>query len=988
MPKQRETSSRRPTFSFVDAPQGNNLDALLDSLGSDGKEFELLCKWYLENEPLWKSIFRRVWHWDEWPQRWGRDRGVDLVAETLDGRLFAVQAKNYGAEHSITKSDVDKFLSESNRALISERLLIGSTDQVSSSAFEVMRAQEKPVSTCLRDGLRRSEVDWPRDIQDLSPVTVSPAQPRPHQLAALHDIEAWAGSDEPRGQVVMACGTGKSLIAAWAADGLEAKTVLVLVPTLPLLRQTASVWARHAATKRRFLSVCSDKQRSEVEDLAKDDELGNLRTTDPSTIAEALDSSQPLLAVCTYNSSPAIAKAMEQTDKSFDLAIADEAHRCAGLESSSHKTILDAEAIRADRRLFFTATPTVFGTRDKGRARDQNVKLASMDDHSRFGRVIHHLSFAKATELGLLCPYQVAVIPVSDHEVHQLIAKHRVVTADGDENLDAASLATQIACARAMRRFGCKRIVAFQPSIPHSKRFSVQFLTASNLLDSDDAPSGPVWVEHVDGAGMRPALRARLLERFCADEPAEHRLLSNVKLLMEGVDYPGIDGVAFIDTRRRQASIIQAVGRAVRRSPGKTVGTIVLPIVLRMGESFEAALARSEHRPVVDILGALRSHDPEIARSLDDLRFSYRPDDRPTTGSGRFTIDAPVQVGPEFAKAVGLALTNALGVAPVAGPSKRRTAPEPKVLKPEREPTEDELFEIGLVELSSLGRFDLLPRVPDAAREFPMAAWWLEAKRRWRVGTINEYDKWRIATSVSWLAEDLADEPRMRNELAALSDARLSEQVLAQLRDGGIFAKGPLAPLADDEALLDEMLDPVSDILDAVTHAAMLPSQQLEELIPAMEPLAKVVAEVSCELEPYSWDWGPTRLAVIDGYAGTLRLSDKGSISSERHSASWRRDTEPEAFAAGVRAAREVVPRVERLEPLKFRGDRAAVEFCHERQRDLPPDERLDELGSEIYLLALARGAGHYTAFEQAMDGTLRQRERVRRDFLERRSNR
>jgi hypothetical protein len=41
-----------------------------------------------------------------------------------------------------------------------------------------------------------------------------------------------------------------------------------------------------------------------------------------------------------------------------------------------------------------------------------------------------------------LCPYQVAVIPVSDDEVHQLIAKHRVVTADGDENLDAASLAT------------------------------------------------------------------------------------------------------------------------------------------------------------------------------------------------------------------------------------------------------------------------------------------------------------------------------------------------------------------------------------------------------------------------------------------------------------------------------------------------------------------------------------------------------------------
>ena len=65
------------------------------------------------------------------------------------------------------------------------------------------------------------------------------------------------------------------------------------------------------------------------------------------------------------------------------------------------------------------------------------------------------------------------------------------------------------------------------------------------------------------------------------------------------------------------ASIIQAVGRAVRLAPGKETGTIVLPVVLRKGESFDVALARSEHRSIVDILGALRSHDTDIIKSLD-----------------------------------------------------------------------------------------------------------------------------------------------------------------------------------------------------------------------------------------------------------------------------------------------------------------------------------------------------------------------------------
>ena len=46
-----------------------------------GKQFEYVCKWFLENDPLYKSQFQQVWLWDEWPGRFGPDKGVDLVAE-------------------------------------------------------------------------------------------------------------------------------------------------------------------------------------------------------------------------------------------------------------------------------------------------------------------------------------------------------------------------------------------------------------------------------------------------------------------------------------------------------------------------------------------------------------------------------------------------------------------------------------------------------------------------------------------------------------------------------------------------------------------------------------------------------------------------------------------------------------------------------------------------------------------------------------------
>ena len=420
--------------------------------------------------------------------------------------------------------------------------------------------------------------------------------------------------------------------------------------------------------------------------------------------------------------------------------------------------------IRAERRLFFTATPTVYGRRDKSRAAKKNVKLASMDDHERFGRVVYHLSFAEAIRKELLCPYQVAVIPIDDDEVHELIKRRRIVTADGEHKLEAARLATQIAVGRAMRRFGCKRVVAFHPSIAESKQFSEHFPVAVELLEDDERPETPVWSEHVDGAGMRFARRAQLLEHFEGDGE-EYRLLSNVRLLTEGVDVPGIDGIAFVDTHRGHVSIIQAVGRAVRLAPGKRVGTIVLPVVLRKGESFDAALARSEHRSIVDVLGALRSHDADIIKSLDAMRFSTGPD--PHTGAalpGRFVIDAPQEVGEEFAAAVDVAIASALGVAtarssPALSTGRTAAAAEPKPL------SEQELFEIGIRKIGELGRWQLETRVPDENVDSVPLGWcWREVKRRWGAGQLSELDRKSVADSISWLAPDL--------QLAQRNDAK------------------------------------------------------------------------------------------------------------------------------------------------------------------------------------------------------------------------
>lgn len=82
-----------------------------------GKQFERVCEWFLTNDPAYCSTLRQVWLCDEWSGRWAGDAGIDLVAVDYEDRLWAIQCKAYAAANWVTLSDVDKFLSESSRAV-------------------------------------------------------------------------------------------------------------------------------------------------------------------------------------------------------------------------------------------------------------------------------------------------------------------------------------------------------------------------------------------------------------------------------------------------------------------------------------------------------------------------------------------------------------------------------------------------------------------------------------------------------------------------------------------------------------------------------------------------------------------------------------------------------------------------------------------------------------------------------------------------------
>ena len=252
----------------------------------------------------------------------------------------------------------------------------------------------------------------------------------------------------------------------------------------------------------------------------------------------------------------------------FDLVIADEAHRCAGPVSSDFATILDAEAIKARRRLFMTATPRYFTGRVVREAKEADFEVASMDDEAKFGPVFHRLGFAEAIERDLLTDYQVAIIGVDDATYRDWAQRGRFVTLDGTKVTDARTLAGQIGLAKAMRRYDLHRTITFHSRVKRAREFAHSLPEVIAWMPTRQRPKGHLWSDYASGE-MPAGQRHVLLQHLGRLDHGERGLLANARCLAEGVDVPTLDGVAFIDPRRSEVDIVQAVGRAIRLAAGQ-----------------------------------------------------------------------------------------------------------------------------------------------------------------------------------------------------------------------------------------------------------------------------------------------------------------------------------------------------------------------------------------------------------------------------------
>src|SRR5262249_14277797 len=190
--------------------------------------------------------------------------------------------------------------------------------------------------------------------------------------------------------------------------------------------------------------------------------------------------------------------------------------------------------------------------------------------------------------------------------------------------------------------------------VKRAKEFSEDIIQVAAWLNEEHRPSSNLWAEHVSGE-MPAIARQQKLTRLKNIGKNEIGLLSNAKCLSEGVDVPALDGVAFIDPRRSEIDIIQSVGRAIRLSEYKTMGTILIPVFIDQTGDAKAALEASDFKPIWDVLEALKSHDDKLSDELDQLRIELGAKTKRSVGANDLTkivFDLPTSVSEEFAQSL------------------------------------------------------------------------------------------------------------------------------------------------------------------------------------------------------------------------------------------------------------------------------------------------------------------------------------------------
>ncbi len=567
----------------------------------------------------------------------GQDTGIDLVAHK-NGEAYAVQCKNW--ERTVGINDLLSFLHRAKKEGFKKVIIVA--DKISTRVEEEIKDFDLDVVF-----IKAADVKQCANGHEEPAIVKQKLSPLPHQQRAIEAVlKGFEKYD--RGKLIMPPGTGKTYTSIRIAEELvgDKGWILFLAPSIALLDQTIREYHLKSEYQVNAYAVVSDDKVGRVNGKKKteiDDDENNIidttnwhklsllsypATTTANELIKNLRFERNKLNVIfsTYQSLDVLIEAHDLGLPEFELVICDEAHRTAGVrrkgaEESVFKKVHYNDYIKAKKRLYMTATPKIVEVKDSKEA-EEVAAIYNMNDPELFGPTFFEYTFVQATNDGVILPYTLLLLFVDrrkkkllQKEFQEYLKQERALNVDYATKLKALEdfiLGNAVDEKDRPIRVKPKCGIIFTNRVKRAKEISQEYKKVINA-------SSKISIEYIEGL-MSAYDKARLIKWLGEGKEDDVRILANAKVLTEGIDVPALSFITFFDPKSSVVDVVQAVGRAVRKAPGKKRGYVILPILVNDdSEETKEKIDKSTFKIIWQVISALQSMDETLVAKMRAL---------------------------------------------------------------------------------------------------------------------------------------------------------------------------------------------------------------------------------------------------------------------------------------------------------------------------------------------------------------------------------
>lgn len=457
----------------------------------------------------------------------------------------------------------------------------------------------KKLSSIGKDRIQSKMLEW------LSRIRQAKLSPLPHQQTILDGIIDFYNVNNI-GKLYWACGLGKALLALFIAKKLNAKCIVIGVPSVYLQGQMKKEVLRLYPSSLDNILCIGGEDKTSTTNLKVIEKFLDLKS-------HSSNSHNPIFLITTYDSCYILASL--DSKYRFDFKIGDEAHHLViymNEDDISSKSYIKFHDILADKTLFMTATPKIINYRkpllesiaSSNLISSTDKIIYSMDDENQFGKNIDTKPIKWAIDNGKITDFKVYVLYNTISEMRAIARQSMCKDKIDDKNMELFTSA-----------FMTLKSLERHPELTHiliyTNTTENSDLVAKYLLDIlehheiniSGLSKDDIYIKslHSNTTGSN---FQKEVEKFT---DARIGIISCVYIFGEGFDLPRLNGVAMAENMISPIRTTQCAlrpNRLDKANPDK-MAYIIIPYLDRE----ECGICNQSFRKCFNVINSLRNDD-------------------------------------------------------------------------------------------------------------------------------------------------------------------------------------------------------------------------------------------------------------------------------------------------------------------------------------------------------------------------------------------